>query len=72
MAEALGLEARIEALEIKLAYSEDLLDALNTTVYRQQQQIDLLQEQMRLLRQQMTEALPAEQRSLRDEIPPHY
>lgn len=67
-----ALEARVEALEIKLAYSEDLLDTLNTTVYRQQQQLDLLQEQMRMLRQQVTEAMPGEQRSLRDEIPPHY
>jgi len=65
-------ERRIEELEIKLAYSEDLLDTLNTTVFRQQQQIDLLQEQLRMLRQQFNDSLPGEQRSLRDEIPPHY
>ena len=65
-------ERRIEELEVKLAYSEDLLDTLNTTVFRQQQQIDLLQEQLRMLRQQFTDALPGEQGSLRDEIPPHY
>lgn len=69
----MSLEARINELEIKLAYSEDLLDTLNTTVFRQQQHIDLLQEQLRALRQQFKEALPAaEQHSLRDEIPPHY
>ena len=65
-------ERRIEELEVKLAYSEDLLDTLNTTVFRQQQQIDLLQEQLRMLRQQFNDSLPGEQRSLRDEIPPHY
>lgn len=65
-------EARISELEIKLAYAEDLLDTLNTTVFRQQQQIDLLQEQLRMLRQQFNDSLPGEQRSLRDEIPPHY
>lgn len=68
----MNTEARISELEIKLAYSEDLLDTLNTIVYRQQQQIDLLQEQLRMLRQQFTDALPGEQGSLRDEIPPHY
>jgi SlyX protein len=65
-------ESRIAELEIKLAYSEDLLDTLNTTVFRQQQQIDLLQEQLRVLRQQFNDSMPAEQGSLRDEIPPHY
>lgn len=65
-------ERRIEELEIKLAYSEDLLDTLNTLVFRQQQQIDLLQEQLRMLRQQFNDSLPGEQGSLRDEIPPHY
>lgn len=65
-------EHRITELEVKLAYSEDLLDTLNTTVFRQQQQIDLLQEQLRMLRQQFNDSLPGEQRSLRDEIPPHY
>lgn len=65
-------ERRIEDLEVKLAYAEDLLDTLNTTVFRQQQQIDLLQEQLRMLRQQFNDTLPGEQGSLRDEIPPHY
>lgn len=65
-------ERRIEELEVKLAYSEDLLDTLNTAVFRQQQQIDLLQEQLRMLRQQFSDSLPGEPQSLRDEIPPHY
>ncbi|HWT54242.1 MAG TPA: SlyX family protein [Rhodocyclaceae bacterium] len=65
-------ERRIEDLEVKLAYAEDLLDTLNTTVFRQQQQLDLMQEQLRMLRQQFNDALPSEQGSLRDEIPPHY
>ena len=65
-------EARINELEIKLAYTEDLLDTLNTTVFRQQQQIDLLQEQLRSLQQQVQTALPGEPNSPRDEIPPHY
>jgi SlyX protein len=71
-----ALEARlteqISELQIKLAWSEDLLDTLNTTVFRQQQQIDLLQAQLRMMRQQFNDTLPGEQQNLRDEIPPHY
>ena len=33
------LHERVEALEMKAAYAEDLLDALNLTIYRQQEQI---------------------------------
>lgn len=64
---------RLTELEIKASLTEDLVDELNRTVYRQQQQIDLLQAQLRLLYKQMqTTAEPAEPRNLRDEIPPHY
>lgn len=66
------MEARITELEVKLAFAEDLLETLNHTVYRQQEQISQLQHELRTLRQQMLQAQPAEQRSLLDEIPPHY
>jgi SlyX protein len=66
------MDARINELEVKLSFAEDLLEQINLTVFRQQQQIEGLQREMHALRQQMMESLPAEQRSLRDEIPPHY
>lgn len=66
------IDERIIELEIKLGFTEDMVDALNGTIYRQQQQIDALQQAFQALRQQMLAAQPAEQRSLRDEIPPHY
>lgn len=66
------MEARLTELEVKLAFAEDLLETLNHTIYRQQAQIDLLQHELRALRQQMLQSQPAEQRSLLDEIPPHY
>lgn len=66
------MESRITDLEIKMSYSEDLLDELNRTVYRQQQQIDLLIKNIQELRQQLISGNPAEQVNLRDEIPPHY
>ncbi len=66
------MEDRLTELETKLAFAEDLLDTLNQTVARQQAQINLLQEQLRLLHQQIKDVQPAEPRSLREETPPHY
>jgi SlyX protein len=66
------MESRLAEIETKLSFSEDLLEALNAAVYRQQQQIDRLHQEMQLLREQVKAALPAEPRNLRDEKPPHY
>ncbi len=65
-------EARLTDLEVKLSFTEDLVDDLNRTIFRQQQQIDLLINEIRSLRDQLTNIQPEERRSLRDEIPPHY
>ena len=65
-------EARLTDLEVKLSFTEDLVDDLNRTIFRQQQQIDLLITEIRSLRDQMNNIQPEERRSLRDEIPPHY
>ncbi|WP_174875722.1 SlyX family protein [Vogesella oryzae] len=67
------MESRLTELEIKVALQDELLDALNLTIARQQQQIDLLQEQLRhLYRMQQAGSQLDGQGSLRDEIPPHY
>lgn len=67
------MEARVTELEIKLSFCEDLLETLNATVIRQQQQIERLQAEVRLLREQLAAGPdPAEPRSLREELPPHY
>lgn len=67
------IDRRLTDLEVKAAFSEDLLDRLNTLVFRQQETIDLLVREIALLRQQQ-QAAGAEGsfRSLRDELPPHY
>ena len=66
------MENRITDLEIKISYTEDMVEELNHTIYRQQQQIDFLINEIRSLREQIQRAAPQEQCSLRDEIPPHY
>ena len=63
---------RLEALEIKASFTEDLLDQLNLTIYRQQQHIDWLLQEVCRLGQQQPEGGGAAPRSLRDELPPHY
>lgn len=64
-------EQRLETLEIKLAFTEDLLEQLNLTVFRQQERIDALLRDLQELRQRMPEAAPGA-RAPRDERPPHY
>jgi len=66
------MESRITELEIKLGLSEDHLEELNRIVFRQQQQIDLLQAQLRELYQLLQPCAPSEPRNPRDDIPPHY
>ena len=63
---------RLDELEIKASYAEDLLEQLNQTIYRQQQQIDLLLREVRALRAQLPEGSAPVLRNLRDDLPPHY
>ena len=72
MSDGSRMETRISELEIKISFAEDMIDELNRTIYRQQQQIDRLLSRVETLRDQVQAAAPAEQRSLRDELPPHY
>lgn len=67
------LQSRIAEIEAKLTFSEDLLETLNLTVYRQQQHIERLERELRAMRDQV-EAMSAsaEPAAPRDEIPPHY
>ncbi len=68
-----AIERRLIALEEKASYGEDLVDALNATVARQQQQIESLAREIARLRQQLGEL--AERSATGDpgdEVPPHY
>lgn len=72
MNQATHTDARLTELEIKASYAEDLLDQLNQTIFRQQQQIDRLLQEVAELRRQQPEGGQVVQRNLRDELPPHY
>ncbi|AVP57801.1 SlyX family protein [Pulveribacter suum] len=64
-------DERLQALEIKAAYAEDLLDELNLALYRQQQLVERLQQELGELRRRVPDG-DAGPRNLRDELPPHY
>jgi len=66
------IDARLTNLEIKASYTEDLLDKLDLIIIRQQDQIDHLTRELTELRQQAPAGWPADQRNLRDDLPPHY
>ena len=66
-------EARIIELEIKQSYQEDLLQALNTVVASQQQQITKLEETCKRLNDKIHQLAMAERNpAVQDEKPPHY
>jgi SlyX protein len=67
-----AVQSRLDEIEAKLSFNEDLLDELSRTVFRQQEQIDLLQQELRVLYQQLKESTTSGQRNLADETPPHY
>ena len=62
-------EDRITNLEIKLSFTEDLIEQLNQTVYKQQQQIEFLYRELKSVKEQANSTGGG---SLQDEIPPHY
>lgn len=66
------MEERLVRIESKISFSEDLLDELNRTVYRQQQQIERMQQQIRQLHERLEALAASRPRDPRDEIPPHY
>ena len=55
MSDPHATDQRLTELEIKASYTEDLLDQMNLALYRQQQQIDRLVQELTHLRQQMPE-----------------
>jgi SlyX protein len=67
------LEQRLEALEIKASFTEDLVDKLEQIIVRQQETLDALVAQVLRLREQAASAPEGSgARQARDDLPPHY
>jgi SlyX protein len=66
------LDHRLTDLEIKLSFTEDLVERLNEVVVRQQDQIDRLVQEVVRLRDQSPAPDTGAPRNLLDERPPHY
>ncbi len=69
---ATAQEKRLVDLEVKSAYADDLLDQLNRTMFRQQQQIESLARELQVLRQQIAASGTPGLGAALDERPPHY
>ena len=63
-------DERITNLEIKLSFTEDLIEKLNETIYKQQQ-IEFLYRELKAIKEQASSS-GGGGGSLKDEIPPHY
>lgn len=70
-------EDRIDELEIKLAFQDDTIEALNNVITEQDKRIQLLEEAVRRLYQEIKEKDESHNSGIEDfdparEIPPHY
>jgi SlyX protein len=65
-------DERITNLEIKLSFTEDLIEKLNETIYKQQQQIEFLYRELKAIKEQASSSGGDGSGNLKDDIPPHY
>ncbi|MFV0543686.1 MAG: SlyX family protein [Marinicella pacifica] len=59
-------------LETRMAFLEDTVDSLNTTVYRQNEQLTQLKQHNSQLKDQLKQVHEAIETAPQDETPPHY
>ena len=73
MSEPQSLAARIDALEIRIAYQDETIEALNKTITEQWRQIDVLSREVVNLRDRLHDAETKSAAGAPPEPPPpHY
>ncbi len=65
------MEKRIEDLEVRFAFQEECVDALNNQQHAQQKEIDALQREVAQLKQLLQQSGGSGDEII-DEPPPHY
>ncbi len=67
------LESRLDELETRLAFQDDVINTLSEQVAKQEMDIRELWEAKRLLHKQLKDVSPSDIKSEQDETPPpHY
>jgi SlyX protein len=67
------LETRLDELETRLAFQDDVINTLSEQVAKQEMDIRELWEAKRLLHKQLKDVSPSNMKSEQDETPPpHY
>lgn len=67
------IEERLENIETKITFQEDLIEELNKVVYQQQQKLDRLEAAFEsLARHIQSQAEEGNERMPANERPPHY
>lgn len=66
-----GLESRIENLEIRLTFQDDLVRQLDEVVQAQNARIDQLMQEIHSLREQLAQN-PGEEAPMQEQVPPHW
>lgn len=73
MSEPQSLAARIDALEIRIAYQDETIETLNKTITEQWRQIDALTREMANLRDRLHDAeMKSAAGASPEPPPPHY
>jgi SlyX protein len=66
------IEQRLETIETKIAFQEDLIEELNKTVYQQQKKLERLEAVCEALARHVDSLAAASEGKEANERPPHY
>ena len=67
-----GLARRVDALEIRIVYQDETIEALNKTITAQWAQIDGLKREISELRERLADAENRDVIAPSSQVPPHY